>query len=306
MIAFVLSGGGNRGAAQAGALLGLIERGIYPQLIIGTSVGALNGAACAADPTSAGTQRIIDVWHRVRRADIFPGNSFTVGWRVLTRRGSMHPQRNFQRFVKTMFSADVHCFADLRIPCIVTATALGSGKLRLFGTDPHESLLDALLASTAIPPFFPPYHYGDEWFVDGAVVSNLPLVQALERGAREIYALEIVDNLSAVSAYTLGQTLSYSLRAMLRQQREMEHKLAMLVQQGITVHTIRLTVDDRLAYDDFSTTATLIETGYQTTINYLDALPAPRTPPYRRVALVLSNLLRTFKLHRASPPPPLV
>lgn len=306
MIAFVLSGGGNRGAAQAGALLGLLERGVHPQLIVGTSVGALNGVACAADPTSAGAHNITEVWRRVRREDVFPGNSLTVGWRVLTRRGSMHHARNFQRFVKTMLSPDVQCFGDLRLPCIVTATVLGSGKLHLFGTDPHESLLDALLASTAIPPFFPPYHYGHEWFVDGAVVANLPLVQALERGAREIYALEIVDNLSAVSGYTLGQTLSYSLRAMLRQQHEMEHKLATLVQHGITVHPIRLTVDDRLAYDDFSSTSALIENGYQTTINYLDTLPAPRTPPYRRIALVLSNLLRTFRLHRAAPPPPLV
>ena len=90
MIAFVLSGGGNRGALQGGALKALLERGIFPDLIVATSVGALNGVTLAADPTVAGVRRLAASWPLIRRADIFPGNALTVSWRLLSGRGSLH------------------------------------------------------------------------------------------------------------------------------------------------------------------------------------------------------------------------
>ncbi|HEU5104188.1 MAG TPA: patatin-like phospholipase family protein, partial [Roseiflexaceae bacterium] len=99
MIAFVLSGGGNRGALQGGALKALLERGIFPDLIVGTSVGALNGVTLAADPTVAGARRLAANWPRIRRDDIFPGNPLTVGWRVLRGHGSLHGQQNLARFI---------------------------------------------------------------------------------------------------------------------------------------------------------------------------------------------------------------
>src|SRR3954467_5945585 len=106
MIAFVLSGGGNRGALQSGALKALLERGIFPNLIVATSVGALNGVMLAADPTVAGARRrapspavagarrLAASWPLIRRADIFPGNALTVSWRLLSGRGSLHSQEN--------------------------------------------------------------------------------------------------------------------------------------------------------------------------------------------------------------------
>src|SRR5262245_57372667 len=162
MIAFVLSGGGNRGAVQAGALLALLERNIRPDLIVGTSVGALNGVALASNPTLEGARWIAESWRRVRRSDIFPGNPLTVGWRLLRGRGSLHAQDGFRHFVRSMLPPGVERFADLRVPCMVTATSLSSGQLRLFGADPQELLVDAIMASTAVPPFFPPYPYGGE------------------------------------------------------------------------------------------------------------------------------------------------
>src|SRR5215212_4770503 len=124
MIAFVLSGGGNRGAVQAGALLALLERNIRPDLVVGTSVGGLNGVALAANPTLDGARGIVERWRTVRRTDIFPGNPLTVGWRLLTGRGSLHDRDGFYRFVRSMLPAGVARFADLRAQCIVTATVL--------------------------------------------------------------------------------------------------------------------------------------------------------------------------------------
>src|SRR6266508_1882661 len=108
MIAFVLSGGGNRGALQDGAIKALIGRSIYP------------------------------------------GNALTVGWLVLTGQGSLHGRENFRRFVLAKLPPSVRRFKDLKVPCLVTATSLATGRLRQWGEGPNESLLDAILSSTSI------------------------------------------------------------------------------------------------------------------------------------------------------------
>jgi NTE family protein len=287
MIALVLSGGGNRGAVQAGALLALLERNIRPDLIVGTSVGALNGVALASNPTPEGARWIAESWRRVRRSDIFPGNSLTISWRLLLGRGSLHAQDGFHRFVRSMLPPGVERFADLRVPCIVTATALSSGQLRLFGADPQERLVDAIMASTAIPPFFPPYRYGDELLVDGAIVANLPLALAIGRGARTVYALDIVDGVAPASGRSLGQTLAYALSAMLSRQDEQEHRIAALLRRrGVMIHDVRLTIDRPRAYNDFSNSAALIEAGHRAAAAYLDAHAAQRPARYARLLLL--------------------
>jgi len=306
MIAFVFSGGGNRGAVQAGALLALLERNIRPDLIVGTSVGSLNGVPFASEPTLEGARLAVETWKQVRRSDVFPGNPLTVGWRILTRQGSLHSTDSFRRFVLSVLPSGVRRFGDLRVPCIITATVLRTGQLRLFGHDPNERLLDALLASTAIPPFFPAYRYRDDWLVDGAVLANLPIGPAIAGGARTIYALNIADEEVPVNGRSLGQTLTYSLRAMLLQQDERERRIVALGRQrGITIHDIRLTAGQRLAYNDFSSSAKLIASGHQMATSYLDGLPSPRPNHYRRVALVVRSALRSIGARGtpAAPPP---
>lgn len=305
MIAFVLSGGGNRGAVQIGALLALLERNIYPDLIIGTSVGALNGVALAADPTLEGMQRVAENWRNVRGSDIFPGNPLTVGWRILTRQGSLHDHGSFQRFVLDVLPPSIRRFGDLRRPCIVTATVLRTGRLRLFGTAPDDPVVDGVLASTAIPPFFPPYHYQNEWLIDGAVVANLPLAQAIIRGARTIYALDIVDEVAPVTGRNLGQTLTYALSAMISQQDELERRIVALGhRRGVTIHDIRLTSGQRLAYNDFRSSASLIESGHRAVTDYLAALPSSRPAPHRRIADALRGAFRTMSTLRSTVLPP--
>ncbi len=294
MIAFVLSGGGNRGALQVGALKALLEHGIFPDLIVATSVGALNGVTLAADPTVAGARRLAANWSLIRRADIFPGNAFTVGWRILSGRGSLHGQHNLARFIGQQVPPNVRRFKDLKVPCIVTATSLSTGQLRLFGSDPNERLLDALLASTAIPPFFPPYRYQDELLADGALVANLPISQAIMRGARTIYTLEIVDELSAGAAPGMLGTLASSLNAMLSRQHAQEREITALGRKrGVVIHDIRLTSGQSLVYNDFSHSAELVDAGERATRTYLNAHPASRA----------SALTRMFTRSAAAPSP---
>lgn len=300
MIAFVLSGGGNRGALQAGALKALLERGIYPDLIVATSVGALSGVTLAADPTVEGARRLAEGWRHVRRADIFPGNPLTIGWRILTRQGSLHGRAKLARFIASQLPTNVRRFKDLKVPCIVTATSLSSGQLRLFGANPRERLLDALLASTAIPPFFPPYYYQGDWLVDGAMVANLPISHAIMRGARTIYTLEIADELAAGTGPGLLQTLAASVNAMLSRQHEQERQISALAhQRGFTIHDIKLTSGQSLAYNDFSRSAALVEAGERATLDYLNALPTPRPSPFARLLPSAYSKLVAPAAHRA-------
>ena len=301
MIAFVLSGGGNRGALQAGALVALLEHGIRPDLIVGTSVGALNGAALAADPTPDGARRLAESWRHVRAADVFPGGPLTIGWRVATGQAGLHSRQAFARHILSTFPPHVRHFGDLRVPCVVTATSLATGQLRLFGDEPGEALLDAILASTAIPPFFPPYCYGHEWLVDGAIVANLPLSEAIACGAQTIYALEVVEAPAASPTYGLIGTLSLSLSAMLHRQHEQERRaVALAHRRGITIHDIRLTPGQSLPYNDFSHSEDLVAAGQRLALEYLRALPAAVPPPLARLGHTLRGALR------ALPPAPVV
>jgi NTE family protein len=300
MIAFVLSGGGNRGALQGGALKALLERGVFPDLIVATSVGALNGITLAADPTVAGARRLAANWPLIRRADIFPGNALTVSWRILSRRASLHSQDNLARFISRQVPRNMRRFKDLKVPCIVTATSLSTGQLRLFGSDPSERLLDALLSATAIPPFFPPYHYQGDMLVDGALVANLPISQAIMRGARTIYTLEIADEMSAGSVPGMLGTLASSLNAMLSRQHAQERQITALGRKrGVVIHDIQLTSGQQLAYNDFSRGAELVAAGERAAHAYLDAQPPARS-------WSLARLFTRTSHNAVAPAPPAV
>ncbi len=284
------------GRVQAGAILALLERNIRPDLIVGTSVGALNGVALASNPTPEGARWIAESWRRAPHRYL-PGNSLTVGWRLLIGRGSLRAQDAFYRFVRSMLSSHVERFADLRVHCVVTATVLNSGQLRLFGADPQERVVDAIMASTAIPPFFPPYRYGGELLVDGAVVANLPLALAIARGAKTIYALNIVDEAAPPSAGGLGQTLAYALSAMLSHQDAQEQQIAgLLRRRGVTIHNVRLAVDRPRAYNDFGNSAALIAAGQGAAAAYLDAHAAQQAPRAGRLLPLLRGAARTGAL----------
>lgn len=284
MIAFVLSGGGSRGGLQAGALLALLERGIKPDLIVGTSVGSINGAALAASSSAEGARCIAERWRTVTRADIFPGNPAQVAWRLLSQQPSLYPNYALYRFILSLLPAGVRRFKDLQTPLLVTATNLCTGTLHLFGDDPDERLIDALMASSAIPPYLPPWRYRDELYVDGGVVANLPLSIALQRGATTIYALEIGHEVSSLHRLpSLRHTVSYSIRGMLQQQVQRECEMAGLIcRENIELHHIRLVHYSGLPHEDFSHGAALLELGYTTMCAYLAGEELPATVPAPR------------------------
>jgi NTE family protein len=189
---WVLGGGGARGAAQVGVLQALFEAGVEaPVAIVGTSVGALNGASIAAYPSLAGTMMLREVWLSRQAAAVFQAHPLGVIISGLRHdQLSMMPQQNVRRLIERAQSlTGIATFEQLRVPLAVIATDMNSGKPAVFRSG---ELAPALLASTAIPGLFPSVRINDREHLDGGVVDNTPLDTAVSDGARDILAISLM------------------------------------------------------------------------------------------------------------------
>lgn len=186
MIAFVLGGGGPQGAHEVGMLRALAERCIVPDLVIGTSVGALNGAAFASDPTPEMVERLKQTWLHLDEDKIFGGSILAGATNLLKFRPHMHSNRALRHLVREM--TDAQTFDDLKVAFQCVAASIERASEHWFSEGPLE---DALLASCAVPGVYPPVEIDGEHYIDGGVVNSIPVSRALELGATEIYVLQV-------------------------------------------------------------------------------------------------------------------
>ncbi|MGZ4203935.1 MAG: patatin-like phospholipase family protein [Actinomycetota bacterium] len=182
-VAFVLSGGGVLGAAQVGQLRALIEAGIVPDLLVGSSVGALNAAAIAADPSPTGVDMLTDVWLSLRGEDLFPGTRVQRALHVVRKGDHLYSNEGIKALVRKL---PVRTFEEMQRPLSIVGANLRTGAEHLFE---QGSIALPLLATTALPGIFPPVIVEGELYVDGGVVNNVPVSVAVEAGARKVYVL---------------------------------------------------------------------------------------------------------------------
>lgn len=184
-VAFVLGGGGHLGAYEVGMLRALLERGITPDLVVGTSVGALNGAAIAAAPTQEAVERLEAAWLRIGREGIFDSTLSAAG--NLIRRGThLHSNEPLRQLIEQ--TLPVKRFEELQVPFQCVAASIEHAAEHWFIEGP---LADAILASAAVPGLLPPVEIGGEHFVDGGIVNSIPIDRAVELGAGELYVLHV-------------------------------------------------------------------------------------------------------------------
>ena len=184
-IAFVLSGGASLGAIQVGMLRALIDRGIVPDTIVATSVGAVNGAFVASHGATPETvEALATLWRGVRRGNVFPLEPFTGLLGFLGARRNFVPGSALRRLVARNVLHDR--LEELPIALHAVACDVLSGAEVLLS---HGPLVDAVLASAAIPGVLPPIEWEGRPLVDGGVVNNTPLSHAIALGARTIYVL---------------------------------------------------------------------------------------------------------------------
>jgi len=268
--AFVLSGGGNRGALEVGVLLALLEHDIRPQILVGTSVGAINATALAIDPTLEGARWLADLWRGVRKEDVLPNSYLSMVWRLLTGEGGIFTNENLRDFLASHIPDGINRFEDIKAAELyITAVDLNTGKLHVFGIDSSESVLDAIMASTALPPLLSPWQYQGRNYVDGAMVSDLPLRVALEMKATETYAICVQQrpgskgNLRGVFR-VVGQLIN----VLSHQRLEDELGWCRKMSEG-DIHYIEVQASEGLRIWDFSHNAEMIETGRQAGLEYL-------------------------------------
>src|SRR4051812_12532161 len=184
-VAFVLSGGAGLGAIQVGMLRALYERGIAPDVIVGTSAGAMNGAFIASRPQTVATaDALASVWRDLRRGQVFPLNPVTGLLGFLGARDHLVPASGLRKLIaQHVQHAELE---KLPIPLHVVAVDVISGEeLRLS----HGPVVDAVLASAAIPGVVAPVRWDDRTLMDGGVANNTPISHAVELGAQRIYVL---------------------------------------------------------------------------------------------------------------------
>lgn len=188
--AVVLSGGGSLGAAQVGALRALFEAGIRPDLFVGCSVGALNAAFLAVDPTVERLDELERVWRRLDRVDVFGrGNRLSATQSLLhavRRHDHLYEPDALRHLVRTW--VPIKDLGDTAVPCHVVTTDLVSG-LPCWWSDGDP--VTVLTASACLPALFPPVPLGGSLHVDGGVTAPVPVERALDLGAVRVWVLDV-------------------------------------------------------------------------------------------------------------------
>jgi NTE family protein len=181
--AFVFAGGGSFGAIQVGMMHSLAAHGISADMVVGSSVGALNGAYFAGDPTLKGVQQLETIWRGLTRHDVFP-----ITWRTLLgfiwRRDFLIPHDGIQKLIDD--NLPYRNLQDAKLPVHIVATDIVTGDSVVLSEGPAAQ---AIIASTAIPGAFAPVRYKDFYLADGAISSNTPIKVAVAKGARRLIIL---------------------------------------------------------------------------------------------------------------------
>lgn len=278
MIAIALSGGGNRGPLQVGALQALFERGIWPDLLVGTSAGALNAVYVAACGHPGCTEELAAIWQSVDRRTIYPGSLLGMAWRVLRGADSLYASDKMREVVAASLPPGVHTFQDLKLPCYITAADLITSRLYLFPDErqPGAPVVDAVMASAAVPGIHPPVRYGSAQLVDGGVVDNVPASIAMDKGATVVYAVNVGYGGGSMSpVHGLLQVLGRTVNTFLAQSLFLDLERA-AHQEEVVLHHIHIPDFAGVSFTDFSHTAEMIAAGRRRTDAYLDH-PQPRS-----------------------------
>ena len=265
VIGFVLSGGANLGSVHVGMLQALLETGIKPDVIVGTSIGAVNAAYMAAEPSLAQVDGLRELWCGARARDIFPLNP-VANARALFREGALFSGHGWRQFVERR--APFTNIEDAAVPLRITATDYEEGRSVVFDSG---SLVDAVMASTALPGIFPPHQIGDRLFIDGAISEQLPLKVALELGVQTIYVMAVSVPSPPPDRRTPWAILRHSVTILLYPRIRLD-ALDLTGEHPPNLRIVQVpSVKTEISLWDMSRHAELITAAYESTKQFLEA-----------------------------------
>lgn len=268
--AFVLSGGASLGAIQVGMLEALFERGIAPELLVGTSAGAINAAFVATRPPVPETaQALGDVWRSLRRGNVFPANPLTGFLGFFGRSDHLVPDGHLRRLLARHIGIEL--LEDAAVPLHVIVTDVMTGQeLRLS----HGPAVDAVMASAAIPGVFAPTAVEGRALMDGGVSDNTPISHAVELGADEIFVLP--TGYACALDKAPGSALAMLLHAMSLLVQQRLHLEIELYRERVRLVVLPPPCPQRVQPVDFAHADKLIERAHAEAAAFLDGLDESR------------------------------
>lgn len=263
-LAFVLGGGGARGALQVGALRALLEADLCPDLTVGTSIGALNAAFLGLHGFLVESlDALAATWRDAAAADLLPARYVWLTVRALFGRGGGHMEDRILPFLVSHGLTPELRFSDLRgVPVRLVAADLNQARPLVYGANPNAQVLEGVLASAALPPWIHPLTQRDHLLLDGGFVSNVPIEAALAEGASAIIALDLSDARSSFGFESNGFGGWFDKLGNTVLQRQLDLELALAAARKVPVFHLRLRFEHPVAIWDFSHTEELMTAGY--------------------------------------------
>jgi NTE family protein len=271
--AFVLGGGGILGAVEVGMLRALLERGITPDLVLGTSVGALNGALVAREPRLPVIERLTDLWAETARSrDVYGDRPLRTVRRAVATGTHIYSARPLTQRLEDELGDTT--FEDLEVRLQVCAASIERSAEHWFDSGP---LVPAIVASAAVPGLLPPAEVETEWgvehFLDGGIVNSIPVGRAVALGATRVFVLQVgrVDRpLSVPTRPWEVARVSFEVARRHRFTRELAE-----IPDDVEAHVLPAAGtsakdDSMLAFRDFSSVQRRIDASYDAALAYLD------------------------------------
>jgi NTE family protein len=274
--AFVLGGGGVLGAAEVGMLRALLERDIVPDVVIGTSVGAINGVAVAAEPTLDVIDPLEQLWRSTSSSNVFGASMFARARTFTRTRTHLHDIEPLRTLVRQYLP--VTRIEDLRVRFQCVAACIETASEHWFTAGDIE---DAVLASCAVPGLLPAVEVNGLHFYDGGLVNSIPVDRAAAVGATNIYVLQVgrvEQPLTAPRGPLEVALVAFEIARRHRFARGMES-----LPEGCVAHVLpsgaalEFTDLSQLRYTNTARVPERIERAYEATADYLDSLDTSKS-----------------------------
>ena len=271
-VAFVLGGGGLRGAAEVGMIKALAEAEISPDLVVGTSIGSINGAIVASGPIDAMSAHLVSMWDHLAGSGVLREGAISRLVNIARHRTHLHDNDSMRDLLLDWLPYET--FEELPVPFQCSAACVETSAEWWFDSGP---LIDALLSSCAVPGLLPPVEVDGRHFIDGGVVNSIPISRALELGATTLYVLHVgnIDTPLRVprTAWDVA-FVAFEISRRHRFHRDIEN-----LPEGVEIHVLPTGLDpdmkfndpSKLRYNHSRSISRGIERAYEDTVDYLES-----------------------------------
>ncbi len=261
-VAFVFTGGGSHGAIQVGMLLALEEHGITPDLVVGTSVGAINAAFIAGRPYAGAAQELADVWTSLRRNDVLPASALRGMAGIFGRSDHLVNPKPLRRLLNQIITFEHLEDAPIEVRCVATDLLSGQPVEITSG-----NAIDAIMASSALPGLLPPVAISGRLLIDGGVSNNVPVTNAVEAGATTIYVLSTGHACS--SSHQIRSAVHVLLHSMSVMIHDRLASQVVLHSDSVDLRVLPILCPVATSIVDFSNCSELIERSYAQSFDWL-------------------------------------